>query len=92
MLNTVAALLLFELDTAWWLLLADELTALNIGGGQMRVSRRVASAITRGEKAVAAGTMLGYMLIGIVGDLDTRFARDALPIVPIGARGATRNQ
>lgn len=75
LLNAVAALLLLDLDEVWCFLLLPESMALRLGEERMLVSKRVASALARSEKAVAAATMLTFMSIGASGSSDDDFVR-----------------
>ena len=58
--------------------------ALTIGSEPMRVSRRTASSITRGEKAVATATMLGYALLRVYGPSESRQVREMVCILAPG--------
>ena len=85
LLNTFAALLLLDLDWISLLLLADERTAREMGAPErLRLSRRAAALIARGEKAVAAVTMLAFLLLGRAAEHN--LVRTALPtLLVLGA-------
>ena len=83
LLNTMAALLILDLDEVWCFLVLREATALTMGGvgERMRVGKSVASALARCETAVAAATMLTFMMLGAYGSTsnETDFVRTSLP-------------